>query len=38
MFDERYVYQFACRPRTYGAVVDRGLFIVDKKPKVIRKK
>jgi hypothetical protein len=38
LFDERYVYQFECRPRTYGAVADKGLFVADKKPKVRRKK
>lgn len=38
MFDERYAYQWSCRPRTYGYVADRGLFVVEKKQKARRKK
>jgi hypothetical protein len=38
MFDERYVYEWSCRPRTYGYVADRGLFEVEKKQKARRKK
>ena len=37
MFNEKYVYQFSCRPRTYGYVADRSLF-VEKKNKIKHKK
>ena len=38
LFDERYVYQLRCRPRTYDFATDSSIFIEPKKTKIKRKK